>query len=61
MCGINGIIKHNKVSPETINHSLQKMNQLIFHRGPDDDGSIIDTQNDFALGEAYEVFCIVQG
>ena len=42
MCGINGIISRNTTkSRSEIGAVLQRMNDLIIHRGPDDDGVFI--------------------
>lgn len=38
MCGINGIINNTKKSETELREELAAMNQLIFHRGPDEDG-----------------------
>ena len=47
MCGINGIIKYNEVD---LTKSIQSMNDLIYHRGPDEDGVFIDTNPDYSVG-----------
>jgi len=50
MCGITGIIDLNKSTPESKRNSLvQKMNQAIFHRGPDGDGSYSDDYASLAM------------
>lgn len=51
MCGINGIISTSSTREE-ISNSLQKMNQLIYHRGPDEDGFCIENheQSTIAMG-----------
>ncbi len=38
MCGINGIITNTAVDDKLLHEKIAKMNQLIFHRGPDEDG-----------------------
>lgn len=38
MCGINGIITTDPSNKEDLSLVIQKMNALIHHRGPDDDG-----------------------
>ena len=43
MCGINGIYKPYLTN--TIVADLKKMNNLIIHRGPDDDGFFADKEN----------------
>jgi len=47
MCGINGIIRKKK--SKSISEDIRKMNSLIVHRGPDDDG-IYECCNRLALG-----------
>jgi len=47
MCGINGIISKNK--QPSLASRIGKMNSLIYHRGPDDDGIYID-DNKVAFG-----------
>jgi asparagine synthetase B (glutamine-hydrolysing) len=41
MCGINGIIATRVGLNENARDILVEMNELIKHRGPDDDGFII--------------------
>ncbi|GGG42619.1 asparagine synthetase B [Croceivirga lutea] len=52
MCGINGLISSAAISKETISNHLEKMNNAIIHRGPDDDGVYVDSfkGNTFAMG-----------
>ena len=38
MCGINGIINNSNKDEASLRKQLAEMNQLIFHRGPDEDG-----------------------
>jgi asparagine synthase (glutamine-hydrolysing) len=40
MCGINGFVtKNNSINTITkLNEEISAMNNLIIHRGPDDDG-----------------------
>ena len=38
MCGINGFLSHNDFGEDFIN----KMNNKIIHRGPDDDGEFYE-------------------
>ncbi len=46
MCGINGILYFNSYNsdkpPEFFEDNIQKMNDEIAHRGPDDEGKFID-------------------
>lgn len=59
MCGINGIIDRNNRSEIEINTILTKMNNLIIHRGPDDDGFIVTKQDSFSLGMAMRRLSII--
>ena len=40
MCGINGFI--DKTGKKDLKKIIRQMNQLIFHRGPDDNGICIN-------------------
>jgi asparagine synthase (glutamine-hydrolysing) len=59
MCGINGIINKSTCSENEITTALTKMNNLIIHRGPDEDGFITTKQNDFSLGMAMRRLSII--
>lgn len=48
MCGINGYILNNNTENNYL--LIQKMNQLINHRGPDDSGSYIDSIENKSIG-----------
>jgi asparagine synthase (glutamine-hydrolysing) len=48
MCGISGII--DKSSKYSLKERINKMTNLIRHRGPDFNNTIVDVQNGFALG-----------
>ena len=58
MCGINGIISKSK-NQELISDTLKKMNSLIFHRGPDEDGFCIDNHLDTTVGMAMRRLSII--
>ena len=47
MCGISGIIYKNK-NKKDYQVEVEKMNKLIHHRGPDDNG--IYTNDNFTFG-----------
>lgn len=42
MCGINGIIVHDNFNEHKLLQQINLMNNLIVHRGPDDDGVFIE-------------------
>ena len=59
MCGINGIINKTSCSEHEITTALTKMNNLIIHRGPDEDGFITTKQDSFSLGMAMRRLSII--
>lgn len=59
MCGINGIINNNNKDQSLLKNELAKMNQLIFHRGPDDDGFHIDTSGLSSVAMAMRRLSII--
>ncbi len=46
MCGINGILTYDE---KPLSESINQMNNLIIHRGPDDDGIFVETNEDFSI------------
>jgi asparagine synthase (glutamine-hydrolysing) len=46
MCGINGIISFKKIS---LSKEINLMNNLITHRGPDDEGSFIEENDQYSI------------
>jgi asparagine synthase (glutamine-hydrolysing) len=59
MCGINGIIvKTNRVKNE-ITSMLNAMNDLIIHRGPDEDGVFSEENDKFSVGMAMRRLSII--
>jgi asparagine synthase (glutamine-hydrolysing) len=59
MCGINGLILKNLGHKECEKESLIAMNELITHRGPDDDGFYHFNDNGFYLGMAMRRLAII--
>lgn len=59
MCGINGIITKEQVSPNELTVLLTKMNNLIIHRGPDEDGTYVDLSDNGAVGMAMRRLSII--
>lgn len=59
MCGINGIISNLHQDKTLLKSKLSKMNQLIFHRGPDDDGFYIDTSGQVSVAMAMRRLSII--
>lgn len=59
MCGINGIVSHSLNSLADVKDALHKMNQLIVHRGPDDDGFFTDIAENKGIGMAMRRLAII--
>ncbi len=59
MCGINGIIKRISCNEQDINTALTQMNNLIIHRGPDEDGFTVNCEQDFGVGMAMRRLSII--
>lgn len=56
MCGINGIINYNR---KNLTLNLEKMNKLIIHRGPDEDGFFHEINRDFSIGMSMRRLSII--
>lgn len=59
MCGINGIIDKTKLKKNEINSILTKMNNLIIHRGPDEDGIFHEVSDNCSVGMAMRRLSII--
>ena len=59
MCGINGIINTDNKEQGALQIELAKMNQLITHRGPDDDGFYIATTGSTSVAMAMRRLSII--
>ncbi|WP_299122869.1 asparagine synthase (glutamine-hydrolyzing) [uncultured Winogradskyella sp.] len=59
MCGINGIISNTEKDRGFLKNELSAMNQLIFHRGPDEDGFYIDTSESNSVAMAMRRLSII--
>ena len=59
MCGINGIITKKGIAQNSLNNILGKMNNLIFHRGPDEDGFYSVSNESYAIGMAMRRLSII--
>ncbi len=46
MCGINGVLSFKKIS---LFKEINSMNNLIIHRGPDDDGIFIEENDNYSI------------
>lgn len=56
MCGINGIINYNK---DNLNLDIDEMNNLIIHRGPDEDGLFHEINRDFSISMGMRRLSII--
>lgn len=59
MCGINGIINNNHKEKSVMERDLAKMNRLIYHRGPDDDGFHVETDGTTTVAMAMRRLSII--
>ncbi len=59
MCGINGIIVKQSALGKDIPNVLKRMNDLIFHRGPDEDGTFAQIKDKYGVGMAMRRLSII--
>lgn len=59
MCGINGIIAKSNRNKNDITTALNTMNDLIIHRGPDDDGLFSEENDQFTIGMGMRRLSII--
>jgi asparagine synthase (glutamine-hydrolysing) len=59
MCGINGFVSRKKISPSDIRSKVNSMNELIYHRGPDDHGVYQESTELFSLGMGMRRLSII--
>ncbi|MAX72039.1 MAG: asparagine synthase (glutamine-hydrolyzing) [Flavobacteriaceae bacterium] len=59
MCGINGIIAKTNRNENEIKTILNNMNDLIIHRGPDEDGVFANETQDYTVGMAMRRLSII--
>jgi asparagine synthase (glutamine-hydrolysing) len=59
MCGINAIIHKNNNSEEQTKAELLRMNNLIIHRGPDEAGDVVFTEQAYTIGLAMRRLSII--
>ncbi|NER13983.1 asparagine synthase (glutamine-hydrolyzing) [Leptobacterium flavescens] len=59
MCGINGIISKNQNQLSEVKQKMARMNELIFHRGPDEDGFFAEDVNSATLGMCMRRLSII--
>ena len=59
MCGINGIIAKTNRNKNEISSILNTMNNLIIHRGPDEDGLFSEENAAFSIGMGMRRLSII--
>ncbi|MBA6153577.1 asparagine synthase (glutamine-hydrolyzing) [Gelidibacter maritimus] len=59
MCGINGIITKSNQKRDKLSEVINSMNNLIIHRGPDDDGLFSEENPDFSVGMGMRRLSII--
>ncbi|WP_417870930.1 asparagine synthase (glutamine-hydrolyzing) [Winogradskyella sp.] len=59
MCGINGLIDKTKMSKDKMSSVLNAMNNLIIHRGPDEDGVFAEQNDKYTVGMAMRRLSII--
>ena len=59
MCGINGFISQNSIQKDLLLSKINSMNNLIIHRGPDDEGTFADTQKDMSIAMGMRRLSII--
>ncbi|WP_426430424.1 asparagine synthase (glutamine-hydrolyzing) [Winogradskyella sp. HB-48] len=59
MCGINGLIDKTKMSKDKMSSILNAMNDLIIHRGPDEDGVFAEQNDNCTVGMAMRRLSII--
>lgn len=59
MCGINGFITSRYTDVTNAQKEIANMNDLIIHRGPDEDGTYLDNTNDGVIAMAMRRLSII--
>lgn len=59
MCGINGVLIKEKDLIESLRQKITKMNNLIIHRGPDDDGIFLENNDKYSIGMGMRRLSII--
>ncbi|TXE04832.1 asparagine synthase (glutamine-hydrolyzing) [Gelidibacter salicanalis] len=59
MCGINGVVTKTHQNQNQIVSMLNTMNNLIYHRGPDDDGLFFEDNDQFSVGMGMRRLSII--
>ncbi|MGJ8593035.1 MAG: asparagine synthase (glutamine-hydrolyzing) [Aquaticitalea sp.] len=59
MCGINGVINNSHKDEGLLKRELAEMNQLIYHRGPDEDGFYVSSDGTSSVAMAMRRLSII--
>jgi len=59
MCGINGFISQKKIQKDLLASKVNGMNDLIIHRGPDDDGIFVESKKDMSIAMGMRRLSII--
>ncbi|SHF91592.1 asparagine synthase (glutamine-hydrolysing) [Salegentibacter echinorum] len=59
MCGINGFVTKGQTDQERLRKELEKMNNQIIHRGPDQDGFFAESSTSFSVAMAMRRLSII--
>ena len=59
MCGINGIVNSSKHLDINLKTQISSMNDLIIHRGPDEDGFYFNKNHDYEIAMSMRRLSII--
>lgn len=59
MCGINGFISQKKIQKDLLASKINGMNNLIIHRGPDDNGIFVESKEDMSIAMGMRRLSII--
>ena len=59
MCGINGIVLFSDDGAPSIEEDIGRMNDALYHRGPDDEGMYFSNENEVSIALAMRRLSIV--
>lgn len=59
MCGINGLCLKRSTSEKAVEEELKVMNNLIYHRGPDEEGTFSMQKSEYSVGMSMRRLAII--
>ena len=59
MCGINGLLIKKYNSRESLMQNITKMNDVIIHRGPDEEGVFVESSQHYSIGMGMRRLSII--